>query len=636
MVDWLVVWGATKGLGVLVTPFLQDLAKDGAKDLAVGFFKDTLTHQFREKDPRQVGTVQAIKVLLQRIQKELKFRHKFSDSDIQHCVQDVKKFLAQKQVQEFLGKPFDLSCDSLDSNTLKKYWENLNLVCLPPNFNWSGVTEEYFLEVKTILDDPESKDLRDILQSQKLADIDKATQDIRKNTQEIAGIIPEFDLITYQEAILETYEKLKLDSLDTSGYAYNEIKLWRIFTEQNLRAVHQYLPRVYELPKEHFQKLKSSDQIEARDFNEEEIDNLKRGYLEQPITPVLEIVRQKSTYKYTVILGDPGSGKSTLLQHLAVTWAKLSPQEAAKQDIPLLIELRTYVRKRENQECKNFLDFFHNCSGVIHHLNQHQLHEELKAGRGLVMFDGLDEIFDPGIRLDIITDIHRFTNTYPDVQVIVTSRVIGYKADKLKNAGFSHFMLQDLSAAQIQDFIQRWHNLTYDNQEEKQRKSERLSRGIHNSSAIQELAGNPLLLTMMAILNRNQELPRDRAELYNQASRVLLHQWDVERFLIEDKRIDPKTIDYKDKQSMLREVAYKMQTSAKGLAGNLNDPCVREDDFQDNPREAALKAITQLYPIHPQTLPLLRDRAKNDPGKKVREFAQKAIRTIENTNQNLT
>ena len=50
---------------------------------------------------------------------------------------------------------------------------------------------------------------------------------------------------------------------------------------------------------------------------------------------------------------------------------------------------------------------------------------------------------------------------------------------------------------------------------------------------------------------------------------MLLHQWDVERALIEDARLDPKTIDYRDKQAMLRKVAYRMQSSEKGLAGNL-------------------------------------------------------------------
>lgn len=81
---------------------------------------------------------------------------------------------------------------------------------------------------------------------------------------------------------------------------------------------------------------------------------------------------------------------------------------------------------------------------------------------------------------------------------------------------------------------------------------------------------------MMAILNRHQELPRDRPELYNQASKVLLHQWDVERALVEDTRLDPKTIDYKDKQAMLRQVAYCMQANEEGLAGNL----ISADDLE--------------------------------------------------------
>jgi len=77
-------------------------------------------------------------------------------------------------------------------------------------------------------------------------------------------------------------------------------------------------------------------------------------------------------------------------------------------------------------------------------------------------------------------------------------------------------------------------------------------------------------------LNRNQELPRDRPELYNQASRVLLHQWDVEQKLLENPRIDSVAIDYKDKQAMLRQVAYHMQAAEQGLAGNL----IRGDDLE--------------------------------------------------------
>jgi len=123
--------------------------------------------------------------------------------------------------------------------------------------------------------------------------------------------------------------------------------------------------------------------------------------------------------------------------------------------------------------------------------------------------------------------------------------------------------------AKIKKFLTNWHDLTFNDEADKVRKQERLQRAIDTSKAIEELAGNPLLLTMMAILNRNQELPRDRPELYNQASRVLLHQWDMERTLVGHQQLEIKTLDYKDKQGMLRQVAYHMQANEKGLAGNL-------------------------------------------------------------------
>ncbi len=234
-------------------------------------------------------------------------------------------------------------------------------------------------------------------------------------------------------------------------------------------------------------------------------------------------------------------------------------------------------------------------------LNQQRLHEVLTAGDAVALFDGIDEVFDPNLRDVVVTDIHRFTNNYPQVQVVVTSRWLGYKAQTLRDAGFQHYMLQDLTDEQIAEFIQRWHDQTFPEGAAKVRKRERLHKAIRESKAIRELAGNPLLLTMMAILNRHQELPRDRPELYNQASRVLLHQWDVERNLIEQK-LDPVTIDYRDKQAMLRKVAFHMQSGEAGLAGNI----ISAQDLEailtdylksidvDQPRDVARRMIRQL------------------------------------------
>ncbi|MBE8991903.1 HEAT repeat domain-containing protein [Nostoc sp. LEGE 12450] len=594
MLDWLAIWGVTQAAGLIFKPILEDLAKDAAKDWAKDLLKGIPGKIFQKlkKEDIEIAAGKALKEFLQLMQQQLKVRCKLAETEIKDYTKDIQKFISDKLVTEILGKAFDINCESLDAKTLEDSWNRLQLKPLPSKFNWQSITEQYFTQVQELLLD--SKELHHILELQKLSDIEI-------NTKEIAGVIVDFNLVKYQEGIRERYGNLKLDSLDTSGYAYNELKLWRIFTAQNVRETHQVLAQVHELPKEHLRRLRESDQVEA-EVELEELERHKRIYFEQPIRSVLDVVNKKQDYKYLVILGDPGSGKSTLLQFLALNWAESPLDNVISLPIPLLIELRTYMRRREDKECNNFLEFFHQCSGAVHHLNQLELDKHLKAGNALVMFDGLDEVFDPGKREDVITDIHRFTNEYPDVQVIVTSRIIGYKPQRLLNAEFRHFILQDLDSEQIQDFINRWHELTFTDAVDKVRKRERLQRGIEASKSIAELAGNPLLLTMMAILNRNQELPRDRATLYDQASRVLLHQWDVERALTEDKRLDPKTIDYKDKQAMLRQVAYLMQTGEKGLAGNLingNDLVKVLTDYLktiefDKPREAARVMRDQL------------------------------------------
>lgn len=578
IVEWLTTWVATKAAGLIFKTifsedFVKDLVKDYAKDFFKHIFNNLATAPFKQ-EPLQKAVVMALTEFLKLMQQQLKVRCKLSEAEIKDYTTDINTFIRDRSVKEILGKAFDISCDSLEAKTLEDSWRRLHLKPLPSKFNWQTLTEQYFTQVQEILF--ESEELRYILEFQKL-------NNIENNTKEIAGIIPDFNFIQYQEAIRECYANLKLDSLDTSGYAYNELRLWRIFIPQNVREVHQVLPQVHELPKEHLRQLRERNELEVEEIALEELERHKRVYFEQPVSSVLEIINDKySPFPplptgdkgglKIVILGDPGSGKSTLLQYLALDWVEQTLDQLDKKNhlpIPLLIELRAYMRRREDKECNNFLEFFHKCSGAIAHLNQHQLQEQLKAGNALVMFDGLDEVFDPGRREDVMTDIHRFTNDYPNVQVIVTSRVIGYKPQRLRDAEFKHFMLQDLEPEQIQDFINRWHSDTFTDKVDGERKKERLQRAIDTSKSIAELAGNPLLLTMMAILNRNQELPRDRAELYNQASRVLLHQWDVERALVEDARLDPKTIDYKDKQAMLRQVAYHMQTSEKGLAGNL-------------------------------------------------------------------
>ncbi len=453
MVEWLAVWGVSTAVGFVFKEVLVPLAKGALEDYVKDFFKDSIKDcaGLFEKDTLKEVVGKALKEFLQLVQQELE-RADLSEEELELYTKPLKEFINNKSVKEILGSAFKEDCQVFDiNNKLSKIWYQLNLLSLPDDFDWKQVGKLYCKKVKALIQ--ESAELRAILDSQNL-------ELIQNNTKELVGIAPEFDLKRYQEGLRERYGNLNLDSLDTSVYDYREkLKIWQVFIAQNVRACQEFLPQVYEIPKEHQRRLRESNQIEA-DVTPQEWERYKQVYYQQPVRSVLDIVNDSQTYPYIVVLGDPGSGKSTLLQYIALNWARMPLNNVIELPIPLLIELRAYSRDRNSGQCKDFLEFFHKGS-VICRLNQHELHERLKAGKVLVMFDGLDEVFDPVQREEVITDIHRFTNDYPNVRVIVTSRIIGYKPQRLRDAQFRHFMLQDLESEQIEDFIYRWHELTF-------------------------------------------------------------------------------------------------------------------------------------------------------------------------------
>ncbi len=552
----LIAWDIANTLGFAFKDVLTTIGRGIVDDYIKIFFNDYANNglALSQQEALVVAFGQALKEFLLLVQQELEDAE-LAEEELQQYSRPLKRFLTHPMVLAELGKPFAKDATLPDTKQLGKIWNELDLPALPEEFNWSQMVKRYRRKVDAIA--RQSVELREILDSVNLA----------KGVSAKVSPASELDLRRYQQAIQQTYGYLRLDSFETTGYNYG-LKLWQVFIEQNVRQVQEFLPEVYELPKYHQQRLRESNQLEEIEILPDELERYKQAYAQQSAVGVLDVVKDSGNYPRLVILGDPGSGKSSLVQYLALQWATASIEVAQKQPIPLLIELRNYMRDRGSNQCENLLDFFYRGSGFIYKLERHQLQEILEAGKAFVMFDGLDEVFDPVCREQVVTDIINFTTTYPQVRVLVTSRVIGYKQQRLREAKFHHFILQDLEQAQIEEFINRWHDLAFDQEAEKVKKRDRLKRAIEDSRAIQELAGNPLLLTMMAILNRHQELPRDRPELYSQSSRVLLQQWDVEKAL-HDTSFEFVTLDYKDKQAMLRQVAYQMQAGKKGLAGNL-------------------------------------------------------------------
>ncbi|MEG4958651.1 HEAT repeat domain-containing protein, partial [Microcoleus sp. K4-C2] len=595
-------------LGLLVQPILTELAKAALDDYVKDFFKGCIKDvEGLAKQPFAQNAVRdAIKGFTILLEQELE-RSGLDKKQIKQYLEPLKQFIKQSPVRQVLGSALQANCRVLDTAILAQSWQTLTLqhrvrrifptltrivpsnllkeqptASLPDAFNWERVAEKYLASVKLIIQ--QNAELREILNAQNL-------DGILGRLTDSSPIPADFNLESYQEGLREQYEYLDLGNLPTRPGEYErQLTVKEVFIPQNARSCQEYLPKDYELPKEIQKLLRERGDI-AAEVRPEDLERYQQAYTQQQTRSVLEVIDDVN-YPYLVILGDPGSGKSTLLKYLALQWAKLSPNQLSSQPIHLLIELRKYNRSRVEKECNNFLEFMERGSSWIGHLNKSILHEWLQAGRAVVMFDGLDEVFEVQKRNRIVDQIHNFTQTYSTVKVIVTSRVIGYQQQRLKNAEFHHFMLQDFEPEQIQDFIQKWHQLTFTDRLKKAASLERLDKAIGESRAIQELAGNPLLLTMMAIMNRNQKLPRFRAKLYEAASKVLLHKWDfAEKEELSNDKIDPDSIDEEVKQSICGRIAYKMQSSEKGLAGNI----ISRDDL----RQTIAESLSGLMGIDP-------------------------------------
>ena len=563
MVEWLITWGASKAVGFLAKKVIGELAQGAAEDYVKDFFKQCFSNaisNINKKEPLQKAMAAATKDFLELVEEELK-EVDGDESQLDQYIKPLEQLIKNQSVLAILGSAFDKNV-TLDIKKLATIGNQIN-PSLPDKFDWELVIKQYQRKAKKII--RESDELRQILDSENLEEL--ASQIQRK---------PEFNLRKHQEGIRERYGNLRLDSLDTKGLAYN-IELLKMFIPQKVRETQEFIPQIHLMPKEHQQQLKETRELET-EISQEQLESLERQYFEQQTRSVLELI-EDNKYQYLVILGDPGSGKSTLLRYIAIKWTELSPKDLPLHPIPILIELQTYMGNYNEKNCENFLDFLEKGSGVIYRIPQQELHGKLEKGEAIVMFDGLDEVFDPTKREMVITDIHRFTNDYKKVRVIVTSRVIGYKPQRLRDAKFHHFMLQDLDEEQIDNFITCWHELTYKSEEEETKKWRmgRLVQAIKGFSAIKEIARNPLLLTMMAIMNRNQELPKYKADLYQNSSELLL-KWDVERALRREgiEQINLDSIEIKDKQEILRRMANFMQENKEGKSGNL----ISENDVE--------------------------------------------------------
>ncbi len=399
--------GTLAGLGaakVLIETVLVPLTKDFAKDFYKDFLKNSASKALYEQMPElfRKAILHSQKDFLVLFQEELEYHGWPKQIATRHeLAEPLKAFLGDAKVAAFLGEAFDFEVKRLDGDFLREKWVALGDAALPKEFDWEQLTKNYLRKVKGLIREDEALSKQLELNYQ---------ERIKANTDELVGVGVDFDLAEYQESLKERFGSLSLDSLDTTGAAYDNLRLWKIFVAQDVRECAEFAPQMYELPKERLLELQAAGEIDPL-LSLDALEQQRRSYAEKPIESVRGVVglAGADSVLRSVILGDPGSGKSTLLRALALSWAD-KPLAALKgEPIPLLIELRLYAQDKEKRICNDFLEYLHKGNTACR-LNQLELDALLKSGKAMALFDGVDEVFDPKLREAVVTDIHRFSN----------------------------------------------------------------------------------------------------------------------------------------------------------------------------------------------------------------------------------
>jgi len=251
------------------------------------------------------------------------------------------------------------------------------------------------------------------------------------------------------------------------------------------------------------------------------------------IWKLLRLVKKNKNFRQIAIRAWGGYGKTTLMKHLAYSYSVGAYKEYdAPKFTPFLIYLAgcwQEVLTDESMTLPKLLSTYHLQrlpQGKELQPPENWAKDLLKQGQALVLLDGFDEI-PPKERAQMSEWLSAAMNDYRDAVFFLTSRPTAYRDDFVAKKPSTSFWVQDFNEEQRAQFVRQWYRcqettarggrVTPKVEQIVEKRSKDLLAQIKARPELNDIAGNVLLLNMMARFHRDRnqaQLPQRKVELY--------------------------------------------------------------------------------------------------------------------------